>query len=432
MATYIIHGEQDATVQGAEWLQGIVAQHQGAEAEQKFTERFYALRGENSSDDYDSAKMFDLFVDFSTDLFAAIPETSVRGEERLKEVESFFALVLSMLISFEDSDALDKSTERLCKLFGSSTEQQPELRLRLLMMLYNTFNNPSMPHRYRVFKHIVDYAAKAGLFDQILPYLEYLDSWMVDWEEAEDALNLEDKRTLFWDLAKYMRALGKRVDAFLFLKRYAQLFQGEKEAELTKPKVLESTILLLKDALQLPSVIQFDDILTFDTVKACAKGKDKQLVELCKLFLSGDVTDLDAFHKKNEKLFKEHELDFKDAMSKMRLLTLATKVHGKSEISLAEVAKALEENQDNVERWVVRALSEGVIDGRIDQLNHKVLVKSAFQREFGKAEWSFLDSKLTQWTDNLENVIKFIGEQKEIREGATKAPAKEVKEVTAA
>merc|ERR1712178_437537 len=99
-------------------------------------------------------------------------------------------------------------------------------------------------------------------------------------------------------------------------------------------------------------------------------------------------------------------------MSKMRLLTLATKVQGKSEITLEEVATALEEDSENVERWVVRALSEGVIDGRIDQLNHKVLVKSAFQREFGKAEWAFLDSKLTQWTDNLENVIKFIGDQK--------------------
>merc|ERR1711972_1202035 len=99
-------------------------------------------------------------------------------------------------------------------------------------------------------------------------------------------------------------------------------------------------------------------------------------------------------------------------MSKIKLLTLATLTHGKSECSLAEVAKALEENEDDVERWVVRAISESVIDGRIDQLNHKVLVKSAFQRKFEKEEWSFLDGKLSAWIDNLESVIKFIGEQK--------------------
>merc|ERR1712151_495305 len=103
-------------------------------------------------------------------------------------------------------------------------------------------------------------------------------------------------------------------------------------------------------------------------------------------------------------------------MSKIKLLTLATLAQSRSEMSLAEVAQGLEESEDNVERWVVRAISEGVIDGRIDQLNHEVLVKSAFQREFGKAEWKFLDDKLTQWTENLEHVIKFIGEQKKIRE----------------
>merc|ERR1719262_615993 len=126
------------------------------------------------------------------------------------------------------------------------------------MMLYNTFNNPQMPHRYRVFKHIVDYAAKASLFDQVLPYLEYLDSWMADWEGS---LTPKDKRELFLDLSKYMRALGKRVDAFLYLKKYAQLFQGEKDSELNSQKVQDSTITLLKNALQLPSVIQFDDLL---------------------------------------------------------------------------------------------------------------------------------------------------------------------------
>jgi len=406
----------DATVQGAEWLKSMIQQQQGEEAETAFMNKFKALCGD-SERGYDSAAVFDLFVEHCEDLFGMIPEntaSSARGEDRVKEVESFFALLLSMLISFDDSDHLDKSTVRLCELFAKSADQQPELRLRLLMMLYNTFNNPTMAHRYRVFKYIVDYAAKASLFDQVLPYLEYLDAWMVDWEGS---LTPKDKRTLFLDLSKYMRALGKRVDAFLYLKRFAQLFQGEKESELGTAEVQEPTIQLLKDALQLPSVIQFDDILKFDTVKALNKSKHAKVIDLCKLFLNGDVKDLDKFHKDNKKLFTDYDIDFEDAKSKIRLLTLATKVHGKSEISLSEVAQAIEESEENVERWVVRALSEGVIDGRIDQLNHKVLIKSAFQREFGKTEWAFLDSKLTQWTDNLENVIKFIGEQKKLREG---------------
>lgn len=312
---------------------------------------------------------------------------------------------------FDDKDHLDRSTTRLCELFSKSSEQQPDLRLRLLMMLYNTFSNPSFEYRYRVFKTVIDYSAKAGLFDLVVPYLEHLDTWMEDWQQH---LTIEDKRALFLDISSYMRALGKRGDAFLQLKSYHLLFQDKAKAELENKEVQEATLQLIKDALQLPSVIQFDDILKLDTVKVFGNSKHpaKDLVKLCTVFFSGDVNDLREFNKKNAKLFTEYDICFQDAMSKIRLLTLATLVHGKSEILLSDVAQALEEEEENVEKWVVKALSENVIDGRIDQLNKKVLVKSAFQRRFEKEEWDFLDSKLDQWINNLECVIKFIGEQK--------------------
>jgi len=414
MATYINYGdgEDDATVQGAEWLKGVILAQQGPDAEKAFCEKFLKVRENHDSHQYDPGPVFDLFVDYSTDVFASIPET--RGEDKLKEVESFFALVLSMLLLLEDETHLDQATTRLCDVFTSTTEFVPDMRLRLLMGLYNTFNNPTFPFRFRVFKIVIDYAAKAGLFDQLIPYLEYLDSWMVDWEANQ--LTVEDKRTLFKDIATYLRRINKRVDAFLFLKRFHLLYQGCDQKDLSSQEVKDCTIELLKDAVHLPQVIQFDDLLGFDTVKALDGTNAKDLVALCRVFLSGSVSDLRDFHNKHSKLFDEYELSFQDAMSKIRLLTLATLAHGKSEIMLSEVAVALDESQDNVEPWVVRAISEGFIDGRIDQLNYKVLVKSSFQRKFETPEWQFLDTKLTSWIDNLEDVIKFIGEQKQLKE----------------
>jgi len=404
MATYINYGEgeDDATVQGAEWLQGML----GDSKKEEFAEKFKALNSESRS--YDYGPIFDLFVEYSSELFGWITERG--SEEGVKEVESFFALVLSMLMSFEDPKHLDEATTRLCELFSADSQQYPELRLRLLMMLYNTFNCPTIEFRYRVFKHVLDYAAKASIFDQVLPYLEHIDAWMADWDPY---LKIDDKRILYRDIATYMRGMGKRLDAFTYLKRYHQYFQEEKDKKvLAQPEVMSLTVELIKDAVQLPSVIQFDDILKFDTVKELSKSKQGDLVKLCTVFLSGSVKDLTDFHGKNGKLFEEHGLSYPDAMSKIRLLTLATLTHGKSEISLGDVAKSLEEPEDGVERSVVHAISEGVIDGRIDQLNGKVLVKSSFQRTFEKKEWAFLDSRLDQWIDNLENVIKFIGEQK--------------------
>mmetsp|Transcript_40411 Transcript_40411/g.101502 ORF Transcript_40411/g.101502 Transcript_40411/m.101502 type:complete len:418 (+) Transcript_40411:61-1314(+) len=407
MATFINYGEADATVQGAEWLQRVIQLQQGPEAEEKFAERFKALHTDvEYTRQYDFGPVFDLFLDHAEDLFSAIPES--RAEEKIKEVESFFALVLSMLLMLEEAEQLDKATNRLCEIFSSSAKQQPELRLRLLMNLYNAFP-PTLDFRYRVFKYIIDFAHTANLFDQVMPYLEYLDAWMADWTAY---LTIDDKRTLFRDIARYVHALGKRVDSFQYLKRYHQLFQGASADAIKDTKVHESTVQLLKDAIQIPSVIQFDDILSFDTVKAFGKTKEGSLVKLCEVFFSGTVSDLTDFHKKNAAVFKEHDLEIQDCMSKIKLLTLATLARNRAEMTLQEVAERLEESEEGVERWVVRAISEGIIDGRIDQLNHKVLVKSAFQRKFEKDEWAFLDGKLSAWIDNLESVIKFIGDQK--------------------
>merc|ERR1719339_445594 len=114
------------------------------------------------------------------------------------------------------------------------------------MSLYNAFS-PTVHLRHWVFKYTIDYAAEAGLFDLVMPYLEHLDAWMSDWSAH---LTDDDRRTLFRDLSNYTRALNKRVDAFLHLKRYHQLFQGASADQLKDQTVQHCTIEFLKDAVQ--------------------------------------------------------------------------------------------------------------------------------------------------------------------------------------
>jgi len=275
-----------------------------------------------------------------------------------------------------------------------------------LMLLYNTFLQPTLAVKYKIFKQILSYAAAQGLFEQIVPYLDYLDNWMVDWSLVPD-----EQGRLFLEVSGYMRDIGKKLEAFNYLKRYVQLSQGSKD--LSSKANETASIQLVKDAITLPMVMQVDDILALDAVQALRKGKQKELVGLLDIFLSGTFDDLRKFQDKNKKMFQEHDLSYEDVTSKVRLLTLATLAQGKSEVPLADVAKALQEEPDQVEKWVVKAISEDVIDGRIDQLNSRVLVKSNFQRKFGKEEWLFLDDKLSTWVDNLENLIKLVGVQKE-------------------
>jgi len=416
MATYINYAgaeDEDATLQGAEWLRNVIrggADSEGESAEKEFFSKFQELylEAQENPKRYSSimGNIVDLFLNNCPELIGKIPQYN-RVEEKTKEVEGFFAIVMNMICQLDDEEHLEVSTMRLCDMFGSSQANNKELRLRLLMWLYNSLP-PNVPLRYKIFKHILEYSAKADLFEQVAPYLEFLENWMVDWE-----ISANEKRNLYKEIQAHCRNLNKKMDAFHYLKKHMLLFEGVDQKELSSDANQASAVQLVKDAIELPTVLQVDDVLNLDAVKYLSKTKHKDLVLLGEIFLSGTVDDLRKFNEKNKKLFKDHDLVYDDAMSKMRLLTLATLAQGKSEIPLSDIAAALQEKPDQVEKCVVKAISEDVIDGRIDQLSHKVLVKSAFQRKFGKEEWQILDEKLDKWVDNLENLITMVGQQKE-------------------
>merc|ERR1719162_851960 len=117
--------------------------------------------------------------------------------------------------------------------------------------------------------------------------------------------------------------MGKRQDAFLYLKKHLLLFQGEAADKLGEAE--KAAVQLVQDAIQLSSVMQFDDILRVDAVNALAKSaKHKDLIQLLKIFHTGSVDDLKAYHKTHAKQFEELSLSLEDCNTKIKLLTLAT------------------------------------------------------------------------------------------------------------
>lgn len=403
MATFINMGFLndsgiDAVVQTAEHIAPIIKERTGDAAAAAFDESFKSMYEEENYH-----KIFNLLIENGGLLFEVIGEANDRPAKE-REAEGYFTVLISLLMQMEDEASLTETTEKLCETFGAETES-PELRLKLFMMLYNTFQ-PSFPLRYPVYEKTLRFAAKAKCFDAMLPYLERLDEWLADW-----SLNAGQKRDLFLLISQKLRELGRRAPAFEWLKKHCLLYQGDAEALKGKDAPVAGLDLVL-DAVTLPQVLQMDDLLPLAVVQELGKSKEKKpLLELMEIFMDKGMEELLAFHKKNPKLFDEHKISLEDATSKMRLLTLATLAQGNQELSLADVAVALKENEDTAEKWVVRAISEGVIDGRIDQTRKQVLVKSSLPRKFGKKEWQFLGAKLDSWINNIDNLLVLVRQQ---------------------
>ena len=59
----------------------------------------------------------------------------------------------------------------------------------------------------------------------------------------------------------------------------------------------------------------------------------------------------------------------------MRLLSLATLGCNERELPYSLIAKTLQINENEVEMWVIGAISDNLIAGKIDQLKQIVLIK---------------------------------------------------------
>lgn len=64
----------------------------------------------------------------------------------------------------------------------------------------------------------------------------------------------------------------------------------------------------------------------------------------------------------------------------------------------------LQINVADVESWVVRAVSSGLIDARMDQQSHSLSILRTVQREFNAGQWKELQKKLHSWRDSVASM----------------------------
>ena len=163
----------------------------------------------------DFIQIFHLLLKYEPQVFQTITlaETPEAKLKALKECEGFFTVLMSILLRFEDEDEIMRSAETLGKALSRDTDT-PDLRLRLLMALYNMFQ-PAFPVRYPVFVSIVQYAAKVERFEVLVPYLSCLEAWMADWN-----LKPKQRRALHQAIGKNLKKANRGNVAFKHIKEF--------------------------------------------------------------------------------------------------------------------------------------------------------------------------------------------------------------------
>eukprot|EP00536_Pseudo-nitzschia_multiseries_P007967 jgi/Psemu1/305351/fgenesh1_kg.193_\ len=148
-------------------------------------------------------------------------------------------------------------------------------------------------------------------------------------------------------------------------------------------------------------------IMSLPAVQALEKN-DAPLYELLKVFQEGKLDDYNSYIKSKggDSVLAQYDLSAEDCSRHMRILSLCSLAAQHEEIPYPVVAEALQTDAADVEKWVIAAVSSGLLSAKMDQLQEKVMVERSVVRKFDMDQWKALQSRLHLWKQNVGGILE--------------------------
>ncbi|KAI8923389.1 hypothetical protein BC831DRAFT_429030 [Entophlyctis helioformis] len=317
-----------------------------------------------------------------------------------KDLESIFNLVIG-LVRAVPAESLPTVVQSITDAFVAGGSDHVIAKLRILSTLYNSIDTYDHA-RFTVYTTIVKVAAAGGQVETIASTLPQLESWTAEW-----GLSVAERRALFLLVSQELaKAPAYLLTSHEFLLKHLNTYQGlskEAGAEGVKKHATKALV----QAISIPEVLVFDDVLRLTAVQALGANK---LVDLAKIFLDQSLAQYKAFVAKNPKFVKEQGLSEESNVRKMRILTFASLAaqHIQSEIPYDAIASALSISEDEVEIWAIDVIRTGLVDAKINQLERTLAITRSTQRVFGQEQWEQLRERLAGWRSSVAECVRVL------------------------
>ncbi|CAG7881943.1 unnamed protein product [Brassica rapa] len=332
-----------------------------------------------------------------------------------KDLECTYTIICSLV---KNANSAEDVLE-MVKAISSKVVQQPSdkasLRLKILFNLYNLVDHPYA--RFQVYMKALTLAVEGKVAEYIVPSFEKIDSFLKEW-----SIDTKDQRQLFLAIANVLRENKSLVkESLKFLTKYLATFSNEDALDEAKEEAVRAVIEFVKassifqcDLLDLPAVAQLEK-----------DAKYAPVYQLLKIFLTQRLDAYMEFQAANAECLQTHGLVDEECVTKMRLLSLVDLASDESgKIPYTSIKDTLQVvKEEEVELWIVKAITAKLIDCKMDQMNQVVIVRQVASREFGSKQWQSLRTKLATWRDNIGNVISTIESNKVTEEGSQASSA---------
>lgn len=320
------------------------------------------------------------------------------------EIETFWNLVAAATRN-ESETVQEQLLQQTLTAISSDVEHKSDLRLHLLANLFN-FTERSQA-RPTIFIAILKYALASKQGDDVITQFERVGTWLEQWQA-----NVSQRREIYKLMYNVLESVGKHrtLQAYELLQQHLITYESCSDDELKNATLLAREC--ATQAIRLPNVHQCDGVLSLKAIQQLQKDTEEKstvLFDILCLFADKQLNDLIAFHEKNPTGFETVGLSYEDCTKKMRLLTLASLGASQSELPYSTIAKELHiEGDDEVEQWVVLAISSGILRAKMDQLRLVVQVQGCTLRVFEKEQWNQLNKTISEWQETVKSLVDTV------------------------
>jgi translation initiation factor 3 subunit M len=212
-----------------------------------------------------------------------------------------------------------------------------------------------------------------------------------------DAWNVTDRRELYKTIVNVTSDERKQRFLLLLIESYPDAIDAAKEA----------AIGAIRDPVAL--FVQQRTMLSLPAIQGLQKD-NATLYALLKVFQEGKLSDYQAFLQAQggeDKVITPFGLTSEACMRNMRILSLCSLASEYEEIPYMKVAETLQLPSDSeVESWVIAAMSSGLLQAKMDQLQNMVMVERCVVRRFDVEQWKVLQRRLEDWKQNVGGVLQ--------------------------
>jgi len=393
--------EEEQAVELAKYIEGLKGESAAAEegaAEKPLSPYVQKVSGLNEAGEY--APLIDIFLTDIETVFAKGTESDVAGAYSI-----MYALCRKM------PEAVQATyTQKLIETTAQETTTTPELRLKMLVNLYNSVHPNFGKMRHSVFMALIDYCVATSQVAKVAKHIGNLEGRVQTW-----GLSPAQQKEIYLKLAEALQDYQNGELAQKFLVTFLSLWGAKEDYAQAAPQAIAAAV----KAIQNPTAFSCDELLRTPAVAALKTGDEKaQAVHrLLEIYSREKLEDYEKFVANKGAIVKSIGLDHDTCVDKLRMLSLASLATEMTEIPYDTIKEILKLGKDkDVELWVIKVHRAGLVQGKIDQIRRVVIVNRTTARVFSTTDWAELRTRVDGWRQCLTNMSDIIQGAKESAE----------------